>query len=840
MSIRQGKIIIADSVSSTTDYQDLINKPKINGVELDGNKTTEDLNINVGITSVNGDTGTNGAITVKAIENANPNDTMLKVWNGTTAEYLALAEKDLNTVYNVTDEVTADSSKISGFNLFDFKWSDHLINNISWTRADNFSWHSAAVYVSAYNKLLKEKERASTVLETETIDDITISFYRSENNYKICLPDQLANLTSLYEKTGVAWYYVIDTENKQFKLPRTKWGFTGLRNKAGDYVSESLPNITGSFKVWGANGNIDGTSGAFYNNDEGKTSSNKMSTVSGTMDTAGHGLFSASRSSSTYQDNAPVQERATEMYLYFYVGNTVTVESEVNLDTLVTDVEKLKKDSGGSLEIGDIGFSAFGIDETKNLRRYLNGQVISQAQFTAFTTKIKAAVALYPNLFATEENWQAEATNSKLGQCGKFVIDDTAGTIRLPLVKNINGLTDLSACGVIKSESLPNIKGNTTLRSNDRSATGAFYVDAAAGSDYAGTGNNAEKLFGYAFDASRSSSAYQDNASVQQEAVQYPYFIQVATGAEETVNVTREIELNNPFSLLDYKWSEYELSNASWLISNGAFHSGATYVAVYELLLKIHNGTETKDGVSVKLSTEAYADTDFVLNTADTTFRLPIKVSNTPVSGLVPIIGTTNAGNSTAQANLVGKELYVSIATSQHSYTRMVATDGSSELGNTATIGISADLDKAANTSLKLYFYVGETIQDANVIAASQVLTTVADSVRKSSATDRETVVGWGMPDYSAASTITFTVGQTYTVPYDCEIFFVQASDTTGGVCKLRLNNSSGVVVFYCGSSTILAVSADRARFKKGTVLYVERYSGDWFSNIITPLIGAN
>lgn len=337
MSIRQGKIIIADSVSSTTDYQDLINKPKINGVELDGNKTTEDLNINVGITSVNGDTGTNGAVTVKAIENANPNDTMLKIWNGTTAEYLALAEKDLNTVYNVTDEVTADTSKISGFNLFDFKWSDHLINNISWTRADNFSWHSATVYVSAYNKLLKEKERASTVLETETIDDITISFYRSENNYKICLPDQLANLTSLYEKTGVAWYYVIDTENKQFKLPRTKWGFTGLRNKAGDYVSESVPNITGEL-FWGPQtgitSGIDIPQGAFY----GKTSkSNFPLTNPGQAYTGG---FDASRSSSTYQDGAPVQERATEMYLYFYVGNTVTVESEVNLDTLVTNTER--------------------------------------------------------------------------------------------------------------------------------------------------------------------------------------------------------------------------------------------------------------------------------------------------------------------------------------------------------------------------------------------------------------------------------------------------------------------------------------------------------------------
>ena len=31
--------------------------------------------------------------------------------------------------------------------------------------------------------------------------------------------------------------------------------------------------------------------------------------------------------------------------------------------------------------LGDIGFSAFGIDESLNTRRYLNGQVISQDKF---------------------------------------------------------------------------------------------------------------------------------------------------------------------------------------------------------------------------------------------------------------------------------------------------------------------------------------------------------------------------------------------------------------------------------------------------------------------------
>ena len=79
--------------------------------------------------------------------------------------------------------------------------------------------------------------------------------------------------------------------------------------------------------------------------------------------------------------------------------------------------------------------------------------------------------------------------------------------------------------GTYNSESLPNIKGNTTLRSNDRSATGAFYVDAATGRDYAGTGSNAEKLFGYAFDASRSSSTYQDGAKVQPDNIEVSYCI---------------------------------------------------------------------------------------------------------------------------------------------------------------------------------------------------------------------------------------------------------------------------------------------------------------------------
>lgn len=104
--------------------------------------------------------------------------------------------------------------------LFDFKWADHLLNDMSWLRADTFSWQSGDVYVAAYNHLVADFE--GTTAETETIGGIEITYYRAEDKHKICLPDQENKILELYNKTGVAWYYILDTENKQFKLPRSK------------------------------------------------------------------------------------------------------------------------------------------------------------------------------------------------------------------------------------------------------------------------------------------------------------------------------------------------------------------------------------------------------------------------------------------------------------------------------------------------------------------------------------------------------------------------------------------------------------------------------------------
>ena len=272
----------------------------------------------------------------------------------------------------------------------------------------------------------------------------------------------------------------------------------------------------------------------------------------------------------------------------------------------------------GGLELMDVVFAPLGIDESKNKRRYLNGQVIIQEQFPAFTSAVKARMSTMANAFTTEANWQAEKTNSKLGQCGKFVVDDTAGTIRLPCVVNAQGLADLALIGGIKNESLPNITGKIINTRQVERADGCFYLENGTGGR--GTGGEPTAAYNIVFNASRSSSTYQDNAPVQQEAIQYPYCIVVNTGVDETDRPINNYQVNNVYS---YGMSQYykgTMNNNSWLKSAGQWNGGTVYTGMYNWLLEQMN-----NGVSgFVASTAAYTDYDFVINTTDQTFRLPL------------------------------------------------------------------------------------------------------------------------------------------------------------------------------------------------------------------------
>ena len=266
--------------------------------------------------NVSGSSGSctgNSATATKATQDGNGNNIV-----NTYATKTSLNNKADLSLSNITDagkKVIKDNS--GGWNppLLSTMWSDHLLNDMSWLRADTFSWQDGNTYSLAYNELLAEYNNSASTTETEG----SITFKRTPKGYKIALADQETAILNKYNSDGIAWYYILDTTNKKFKLPRTKFGFEGLRTSVADDIKPKLPNITGKTRTtWSGDREGDAT-GAFKN----YQSSNGGSSASGGNNGRTVGAtFDASLSSSIYQNDCnTVQPPATQMYLYFYVGN---------------------------------------------------------------------------------------------------------------------------------------------------------------------------------------------------------------------------------------------------------------------------------------------------------------------------------------------------------------------------------------------------------------------------------------------------------------------------------------------------------------------------------------
>lgn len=110
----------------------------------------------------------------------------------------------------------------NGHSLLDFKWTDHIISSMEWLRSDTFSWQSGAVYTAVYNHLVADISNITA--STETVGSYTITYYQATDGHKIVLADQEPTVSNIYAESGVAWYYVLDTTNTRFKLPRSSHG----------------------------------------------------------------------------------------------------------------------------------------------------------------------------------------------------------------------------------------------------------------------------------------------------------------------------------------------------------------------------------------------------------------------------------------------------------------------------------------------------------------------------------------------------------------------------------------------------------------------------------------
>ena len=152
--------------------------------------------------------------------------------------------------------------------------------------------------------------------QTEIIDGITIPYCLASNGRKICHSNYETNVNNLYTATGVAWYYIIDTTNQQFKLPRV--------NPDKKKVLSSVEVITSTTdQTWTTERaalHLKKTDGAFRTShatlclraNDGVIINGSGATVSGSEAYTPSNLYADIDNATTYY--------AGEQYLYFYVG----------------------------------------------------------------------------------------------------------------------------------------------------------------------------------------------------------------------------------------------------------------------------------------------------------------------------------------------------------------------------------------------------------------------------------------------------------------------------------------------------------------------------------------
>lgn len=354
------------------------------------------------------------------------------------------------------------------------------------------------------------------------------------------------------------------------------------------------------------------------------------------------------------------------------------ISSQINIAQYADATDLMKH---MTIELGDIGQVMLPLNENENKRRYLNGQAILQEQFPRFTTKLKQAVALYPSLACTEQQWQAKRLADPDDQCAKFVIDDVAGTIRLPRVKFLCGNLNLYKL----AEGIPNRRLVKTY--NNGTQWYNWYSDGWCeqggninAATYGGTVNTVTLMIPYldtnynlvgvkssvadtgsvALNLPANSKtttsfnwsvAYSSNltrelcwraegyANKPNQTVQYgnkenqfeaPYYIQVATGVDFDIDVTNHFTTNNPFSFGMTQRSNNELSNISWLKSDGNFHSGLIYTDFYQWLQT--ERTNPDSDISIKASTDSdITEYDYVINESESSFKLPLLLGDEQV-----------------------------------------------------------------------------------------------------------------------------------------------------------------------------------------------------------------
>lgn len=219
----------------------------------------------------------------------------------------------------------------SGFNLFDTKISDHVLEGEAaegWALQGTYVYKEAIAssrygYPDFYNKVLEEYNEATN---TETVNNVTVKVHANGHKfYNIADKDAI---DEFFNTMGTAWFYGVDTENERVFLPRNNWfeQTTADVSEVGNFVEAGLPNFSGAISAWGAT--LTGSGDITSSGSTSVSVSGGYSPATVTID--------LSNASAVYGKSDTVQPNAVKKLLYICVGNTESQSSVTDVIDVTT------------------------------------------------------------------------------------------------------------------------------------------------------------------------------------------------------------------------------------------------------------------------------------------------------------------------------------------------------------------------------------------------------------------------------------------------------------------------------------------------------------------------
>ena len=341
-----------------------------------------------------------------------------------------------------------------------------------------------------------------------------------------------------------------------------------------------------------------------------------------------------------------------------------------------------------------------------------------------------------PIISITESGNNGESFYSEV-TLTETVTTDEIVSFRLPAVINIQGVFDLQNAALTVEAGLPNIEGLATSMVGHTNSTGSGCIKLVTRGT-ALPGGAAGISANIVVDASLSNPIYGATDTVQEEAIQYPWVIRLATGQETEVNIRNDIELNNPFFFGMSQYFDVEPNNLSWLKSDGEYKPKSVYPDYYNWILEnVNKGVEGFKGQEgycfIATDSSGYywwVSTESPVVGASV-YRYDAGVNSMFFDGTVE---TLTSNGFTFTSIFEGSSYTVTRDSSKDTsilHPAVWITDNDFEINTSdetfklplknGTEGMFGGGAGVVPSGWALYYYVGETVQNANLIDAGRM-----------------------------------------------------------------------------------------------------------------------